>query len=83
MSTFRAWRTCEVCQHSANEPEVQPSVGKLPDVLDEKGRLVKAGEYLDVIRCRRVDECRARAKAAGRPWPFEESRRPSDAWRTA
>mgnify|MGYP006935492730 CR=1 FL=1 len=71
---FRAWRVCEVCGHAANEPEVQPSVGKLPDETDGLGRVLKMGAFLDVIRCRRVDECRARADAAGRDWPFAESR---------
>lgn len=74
---FRAWRTCEVCGHAANEPEVQPSVGKLPDVRDGLNRVIEWGPVLDVIRCRRVEDCRARAAAAGRPWPFAESRRPT------
>lgn len=71
---FRAWRVCEVCGHAANEPEVQPSVGKLPDVRDGLDRIQEWGAVLDVIRCRNVDECRARADAAGRAWPFQESR---------
>lgn len=66
------WRTCEVCGFEANEPIVQPSIGKLPDKLDSKGHVVELGAYLDVVRCRRVDECMARAEAAGRPWPFVE-----------
>jgi|GEM_PF-4808142 len=74
MSEFRAWRTCEVCGHAANEPEVQPSVVKLPDETDSRGRVAALGAYLDVIRCRRVAECRVRADAAGRAWPFEQSR---------
>lgn len=71
---FRAWRVCEVCGHAANEPEVQPSVGKLPDVTDGLGKVKQWGVVMDVIRCRRIDECRARADAAGRTWPFAESR---------
>jgi hypothetical protein len=72
--TFLAWRKCEVCGFEANEPTVQPSVGKLPDRTDGLGKIIEWGPVLDVIRCRRVDECRARADAAGRPWPFQESR---------
>jgi len=64
------WRTCEVCGHSANEPEVQPSIGKLPDKLDSRGRVIEAGAYLDVVRCRRAFDCMKRAEALGRPWPF-------------
>lgn len=71
------WRTCEVCGFEANEPAVQPSVGKLPDVTDGHGRVISLGAYLDVVRCRDVPACRQRAEAAGRPWPFEESRRPT------
>ena len=71
---FRAWRTCEVCGHAANEPEVQPSVGKLPDVTDGLHRVKEWGAVMDVSRCRDVHACRERAAAAGREWPFAESR---------
>lgn len=82
MTTFLAWRVCEVCGFGANEPAVQPSVARLPDETDERGRVVKLGAFLDVIRCKRVDECRARAAAAGRPWPFAETRSvEADRWR--
>lgn len=72
--TFLAWRKCEACGFEANEPVVQPSVAKMPDKLDGRGRLVEAGAYLDVIRCRDVAACRERCAAAGRTWPFQESR---------
>lgn len=77
------WRTCEVCGHQANEPEVQASIARLPDEKDALGRVVKLGAFLDVIRCKRVDDCRRRAEEAGRPWPFADQRS-SDAerWRS-
>lgn len=74
MPEFRAWRTCEACEHSANEPDVQPSLAKLPDVLDGRGRIVTAGAYLDVIRCKDVEACRKRTAERGRSWPFESTR---------
>lgn len=58
-----AWRTCELCGHSANEPAIQPSVA-LMDLGDGRP------QFMDVIRCKRVDDCRARADAAGRGWPL-------------
>lgn len=80
---FRAWRTCELCGYAANEPEVQPSVVRMPDELDGRGHVLKVGAVLPKIRCRRVDDCQRRAKAAGRPWPYEVGRKPSDEWRRA
>jgi len=74
MPEFRAWRTCESCGHAANEPEVQPSLAKMPDELDARGRVVKLGAYLDVIRCKDVEACRQRTADRGREWPFESTR---------
>lgn len=62
---FRAWRTCEVCGHAANEPEVQPRVL----LINDGGK----GVFVDIIQCRRVDDCRARAEASGRGWPAMDS----------
>ena len=70
------WRVCEACGHAANQPVVQPSIAKLPDQVDGRGRVVTPGAYMDVVRCRDVEACRVRCAAAGRAWPFEESRRP-------
>jgi len=63
--TFLAWRTCEVCGHAANEPEVQPRVLLIADG--------GTGVFVDIIQCRKVAECRVRCEAAGREWPALDS----------
>ena len=63
--TFRAWRTCEVCGHEANEPEVQPRVLLIRD--GDKG------VFVDTIQCRDVRACRERCDAQGRVWPALDS----------
>lgn len=68
------WRVCELCGYAANEPAVQPSVVRLPDELDARGRVVKVGATLAKIRCRRVEDCQRRAAAQGIPWPYVVSR---------
>lgn len=72
--TFLAWRKCEACGFEANEPVVQPSVAKMPDKLDGRGRVIEAGPYLDVIRCRDVPACEQRCADAGREYPFQQTR---------
>jgi len=61
--TQQAWRTCTVCGYSANEPAVQPRVALCDDGTGK-------GVFMDIVQCRRIDECRARCDAAGRPWPL-------------
>ena len=74
MSTGAAWwRKCEACGFEANEPAVQPSIAKMPDKLDSRGRVIELGPFLDVVRCRDVAACKKRAADAGREWPFVET----------
>ena len=65
------WRTCELCGHSANEPAIAPTMmyAQLPT-----GR-----QFMDVIRCKDREACRARAAAAGRAWPEADSSELRDA----
>lgn len=62
MPMEHAWRVCELCGYGANEPAVQPSVALIRTAPGQ-------GTFMDVMRCKRVDDCQARAAAAGRDWP--------------
>lgn len=65
------WRTCELCGHGANEPAVAPTLMYV--------QLGDGRQFMDVIRCKDRDACRARAAGAGRPWPEADSRELADA----
>lgn len=57
-----AWRKCELCGYENNQPMVAPSLA----LIDTPQGQV----YVDVIRCKRTEECRQRTLALGRPWPI-------------
>lgn len=67
--TAEGWRTCVLCGHAGMLSEVRPSVSRLRDPGP-------AGAYVQLVRCKRVDECRARCLANGDPWPLDDGRTP-------
>lgn len=63
-------RSCVICGNAGLLAVVRPSLARL-------ARPGPNGPFVTLVRCKRVDECRARCVAQGDPWPLDDGREPT------